>query len=74
MNKQYWHLLSDKEIKDIIKGKHNFSWIMNNYKQPDWCKHANAIAPGAFGCERLMNNKNAINLESCSHCEHFKRS
>jgi len=72
MEKKFWNELSDKEVQKIIKEKRNFIYLMNHYKGPEWCAHANPIAPGAFGCEKLMNDKNSINLESCSHCVHFK--
>ena len=72
MEKKFWHELTDKEVQEIIKEKRKFSYIMAHYKGPDWCAHANPIAPGAFGCEVLMNNKNSISLERCSHCVHFK--
>ena len=72
MKKQYWHLLSDKEMEKIIKEKHKFSYLMKNYNAPDWCNHANPIAPSFFGCEKLMNHRESISLESCINCEHFK--
>ena len=72
MNKKYWHELSEKEVQKIIKEKHKFSYIIENYKAPDWCNHANPIAPSFFGCEILMNDRTKINIEYCSKCKHFK--
>lgn len=72
MENKYWHLLSDKEVEQIIREKHSFSYLIDKYNKPSWCNHANPIAPGAFGCEELMNNRKNITLEYCIKCKHFK--
>ena len=72
MKKKYWHELTDEQVNEIIMAKRKFSWIMNRYKKPDWCNHANPVAPGAFGCEILMNDRAKINPTFCINCRFFK--
>ncbi len=71
MSKKFWHELSEEQIQQIIKERHPFGWIMENYKQPAWCNHPNAIAAGAFGCEKLMNKPDSISSTSCINCKCF---
>jgi hypothetical protein len=67
----YFHELTNREKKDILLNL-KFSYILENYKQPEWCNKDQALN-GIFGCNILLGlTHNKINKEFCSNCKNFK--
>jgi hypothetical protein len=73
MKKKYWHEMSDEEWDTIHDGKHNYPQIRKLYKQPNWCKDAQAIHP--LGCWSLIDKKlrKQISIKYCKKCVCFKK-
>jgi len=46
---RYFHELEQKEVDALIADKKTIGYIMETYKQPDWCKYPNALE-GKMGC------------------------
>lgn len=74
--KKYFHELSQQEIDELIRRRVNWQYIVDNYKQPDWCGYPNALA-GSMGCWSLTNLKpnviNMICIKFCKTCIAFKK-
>lgn len=76
-NKKYFHELPQSEIeklKKLIKGVSR-NYLVNKFKQPDWCGYPNALHLG-LGCWSLANfEKNGIRTkiskEFCKTCRSF---
>lgn len=72
---KYWHELTQKEVEILIESKVTYRYLLDNYKQPDWCNYPNALE-GALGCWSLMDAtpnglRTKISLEFCKNCELF---
>ena len=76
--KEYFHELSQQEIDKLISDKRTIGYIMENYKQPKWCKYPDALG-GILGCWSLMDlQKNGlrtkISEEFCKDCDEFMKT
>lgn len=52
--KRYFHRLSQKTIDLLLKSKVNIQYILDNFKQPNWCSYPDALS-GVMGCWSLMD-------------------
>ena len=73
--KQYWHELSQADIDKLI-GKVTNQFIMDNYKQPDWCTYPEALS-GLMGCWSLGDatkdgSRTKISNKFCEKCDYYK--
>jgi hypothetical protein len=73
--KKYFHELEQSEINTLIAEKKTIGYILENYKQPDWCTYPNALE-GNMGCWSLMNllkegMRTKISKDFCKNCERF---
>lgn len=70
---EYYHELPQSEIDKLISDKKTYQFIMENYKQPDWCKYPEALG-GSLGCWSLTgyNSRYKVSKESCKTCDCFK--
>jgi hypothetical protein len=71
----YFHELEQKEIDALIADKKTIGFIMETYKQPDWCKYPNALK-GRLGCWSLMDLtkdglRTKISKDFCKGCLEF---
>jgi len=76
MMKKYFHEISQKEIEKLIKEKKTVRYVIDNYKQPDWCGYHEALHP-TFGCWSLCDtspkgSRTMISFNGCSTCPEFK--
>jgi hypothetical protein len=74
-NRKYWHEISQEEVYKLIDENRTIGYIMENYKQPDWCNYKDALSFN-FGCWSLcdiMKNgtRTKISTEFCKNCECF---
>ena len=71
--KRYFHELEQEEVDALITDKKTTDYIINTYKQPDWCEYPNALSVG-FGCWSLMDlskngSRTKISKKFCKNCE-----
>jgi hypothetical protein len=69
----YFHELGQKEVDALTADKKTIGYIMETYKQPDWCKHPNALE-GEMGCWSLMDLskdglRTKISKDYCKGCD-----
>lgn len=70
---RYFHELEQKEVDALIADKKTIGYIMETYKQPDWCNYPNAL-DGQMGCWSLMDLskvglRTKISKEFCKGCD-----
>lgn len=75
--KKYFHKLPQKEIDKLISEEKTVQYIMDNYKQPNWCTYPKALSM-TWGCWSLCDlEKNGlrtrISKKYCGTCECFKK-
>lgn len=68
---KFWHELTDEERKDIISSGVTNGYMLNTYKQPDWCKYPEALS-WRMGCWSLCDTETKVNHEFCKTCEECK--
>jgi hypothetical protein len=68
---KYFHELSEEELKSLENK--TVGYVMDNYKQPDWCNYPRALSWG-LGCWDLcsLDYPSVISKESCKTCDCFK--
>lgn len=66
----YWHEISQDEIDTLIENKATNQFVVDNYKQPDWCSYPEALA-GRMGCYSLLDRelRTKISPEFCKGCD-----
>jgi len=77
MGNKCFHELSQDEINTLISEKRTIGYVMDNYKQPDWCAYPNALN-GHMGCWSLMDlgkdgTRTKISESFCANCDSFKK-
>jgi hypothetical protein len=70
--KRYFHELSQDEIDRLIAEKKTIGYILENFKQPDWCNYPEALN-WILGCWSLMDLSNdggrtKISKDFCKGC------
>lgn len=72
---EYYHELPQSEIEKLIVDKKTYQFIIDNYKQPDWCKYPEALN-GSKGCWSLVDYslRTKISKEFCKNCDMFKNA
>jgi hypothetical protein len=75
---KYWHQISQEEIVDLIEKGTTNQYIVDNYKQPEWCSYHEALM-GQLGCWSLVDNtpdglRTKISESFCSNCDCFEKS
>lgn len=70
---KYWHEISQEEIDKLFEDKATVGFVLENYKQPDWCHYPEALS-GIMGCWSLMdkNLRTEISHDYCKTCECYK--
>ena len=76
IKKKYWHRLSQNTVDNIIADGTTWGYVMDNFKQPDWCGYPNAL-DGQMGCWTLTNiwgsnSRKSICRDFCKNCEYYK--
>ena len=71
----YFHEIPQEEVDKLIADKRSVGYVMENYKQPDWCNYPGALSM-AMGCWSLCDLKKdglrtKINKEFCKCCDCF---
>lgn len=72
---RYFHELEQTEIDILIADKKTVGYIMENYKQPDWCNYPEALSM-AMGCWSLCDLskdglRTKISKDFCKGCDCF---
>ena len=72
---RYFHELEQKEVDALIADKKTIGYIMETYKQPDWCNYPEALSM-TMGCWSLCDLKKdglrtKISKEFCKGCDCF---
>jgi len=72
MNKPYFHKISQEEVNKLVKEKKTVEYLLENYKQPDWCKYPEALSM-TLGCWSLCDIekdglRTKISEEFCKNC------
>lgn len=75
--KPYFHELPQSEIDKLIAKKRDVLYILNHFKQPDWCNYKDALAL-CLGCWSLCDlspngKRTQISEEFCKDCDCFKK-
>lgn len=75
MKKNYFHKVSQEEIDNLISEKKSWRYVMENYKQPNWCQYHEALN-GTMGCWSLTDIskkslRTKISKKFCSDCDCF---
>ena len=74
-SKKYFREAPEEEIRQLIKDKRTIDYLMECYKQPEWCGYHNALN-GKMGCWSLMDiygRRAKISEEYCKKCEYFEQ-
>ena len=71
---RYFHELEQTEIDTLIADKKTIGYIMETYKQPDWCKYPPKCTEGLMGCWSLMDLskdglRTKISKDFCKGCD-----
>lgn len=72
---KYWHETPQDEIDRLIEDGALIQFVLDNYKQPDWCGYKQALS-GMMGCWSLTDNepgglRTHISKEYCKGCDCF---
>lgn len=72
---RYFHELEQTEIDILIADKKTVGYIMENYKQPDWCNYPEALSM-TMGCWSLCDLskdglRTKISKDFCKGCDCF---
>lgn len=73
-NRLYFHKLDVEEHASLMSKEPSIEYIMENYKQPEWCTLTDALNP-LFGCEDLTG-ENRVDISKrgiCRDCPYCKR-
>jgi len=70
---RYFHELEQTEIDTLIADKKTVGYIMENYKQPDWCNYPEALSM-TMGCWSLCDLskdglRTKISKDFCKGCD-----
>jgi hypothetical protein len=66
---KYFHEITDKEYKEMLKKRHDYKWLQKNYNRPKWCiMHAALISDG---CWALLN-RDIKEVKDCEGCDYLK--
>ena len=70
---RYFHELEQTEIDTLIADKKTVGYIMENYKQPDWCNYPEALSM-TMGCWSLCDlskdgMRTKISKDFCKACD-----
>lgn len=72
--KPYLHKAPQEEINKLIGSGKTWRYIVETYKQPDWCSRKDALA-GKVGCRSitdLRGKRSQISKDYCGKCPSFK--
>ena len=72
MNKPFFHELPQSVIDQMVKEHKTFQYIMDNYRQPEWCKYPDALN-GNMGCWSLTLHRTKISREFCKDCDCYRK-
>ena len=75
VSRSYFHEISQDEVDKLIADKKSIGYVMENYKQPDWCNYPEALSI-TMGCWSLCDLKKdglrtKISKEFCKECDCF---
>ena len=75
VSRSYFHEISQDEVDKLIADKKSIGYVMENYKQPDWCNYPEALSM-TMGCWSLCDLKKdglrtKISKEFCKECDCF---
>jgi hypothetical protein len=76
INRRYFHEIPQEEVDKLIEDKRTIEYVMETYKQPDWCNYPEALSMN-MGCFSLCDLRdgglrNKISKKFCKSCECFK--
>lgn len=74
--KKYFHELPQSEIENLIADNKTIEYLVENYKQPDWCCYMEALSINS-GCWSLTDLRKdgfrtKISREHCKECDYFE--
>ena len=74
--KKYFHELPQSEIENLISENKTIEYLVENYKQPDWCCLMEALSMNA-GCWSLCDVREGglrtkISKDFCKECDYFE--
>jgi hypothetical protein len=74
-DRPYFHELPQEEIDKLISEGVTVGYIMDNYKQPDWCNYPEALSM-SMGCWSLCDLskdglRTKISKDYCKGCDYF---
>ena len=68
---KYFHELTKKEFKELVKKKYTWGRLEKDYPQPTWCNYPEATR-GLMGCWSLVDFR--IKKEKhCKNCDCYKQ-
>jgi hypothetical protein len=77
-DKKYFHEVEQEEIDNLVKDKRTVNYVLDNYKQPDWCNYPEALSMkmGCWSlCDFSVNGlRTKISKSFCKGCDEFKKT
>lgn len=75
VSRSYFHEISQDEVDKLIADRKSIGYVMENYKQPDWCNYPEALSM-TMGCWSLCDLtkdglRTKISKEFCKECDCF---
>lgn len=70
--KPFFHELPQSTIDQMIKDGKTLQYVMDNYRQPEWCKYPNALND-KMGCWSLVCMRTDISREFCEDCDCYNK-
>lgn len=68
---KYFHELTPEERQQMYDEKMTVKELLDNYLQPKWCTHTEALG-GILGCWSLLQVNPVVSEDFCKKCECFK--
>ena len=71
----YFHELPQEDVDKLITEKRTVKYVVDNYKQPDWCSYPEALSM-TMGCWSLCDLqkeglRTKISKDFCSTCDSY---
>lgn len=73
---KFFHEIPQSEVQQLMDDKMDWGYVMDNYRQPDWCAYPDALR-GRMGCWSLIDlseggTRMKISHDFCQGCECYK--
>lgn len=75
--KKFFHEINQEEVDSLIKDGKTAGYVLENYRQPEWCNYPEALSMG-LGCWSLCDLqkeglRTKISHAYCKGCDEYKK-